>query len=109
MLQFLEIFGYLLAGHALCDYALQTDFIAQNKCPNNTKQIVPWFYVMSAHCLIHAGAVALITGYGAFACVEFVTHFHLDITKCENKINIHEDQLAHIFCKLMYAASFLFI
>ena len=104
-------FFELLVGHAVADFALQSDWMAKNKNRNNPSDYVPsgqkwtptWFYVLSAHALIHGGAVYLITGNLVFGLMETILHWMVDFIKCENKINPHEDQFFHIGWKLVYA------
>lgn len=101
----------LLIGHSLADFPLQGDFISRGKnrhleppkladgkeSPKNL-----WVYLMSAHCLIHAGFVWLMTGFLAFAMAEFVLHWVIDVLKCENKTTFALDQWLHIFCKIVF-------
>ena len=104
----IELLFYLLAGHALADYVLQTDIMA--KCKNRQAEIYKtvgpnfpgWCYWLSAHALIHGGTVALITGIWWLGLIETVAHWLIDFAKCENKINIHQDQFLHIVCKFVY-------
>jgi hypothetical protein len=94
----------LLIGHALADFVLQNDAMAQRKNRHAVpKHVVPWDYWMTAHCLIHAGAVWVITGSVMWATVEFFGHMTADILKCENVTNIHSDQAIHVGMKLLYA------
>lgn len=99
---FVTYFFYLMFGHALADYALQTDFIARGKNWNTPIPGVPWYYIMAAHSLIHAGLVATITGSVTLGLVEFALHFGIDCLKCAGLINIHADQGAHVACKAAY-------
>lgn len=100
----------LLVGHALADFALQSDWMAKNKNRNNKSSYIPegqkytptWFYVLSAHALIHGGVVYLITGNIVFGVFETILHWMVDFIKCENKLNPHEDQLIHIGWKIIY-------
>ncbi len=110
----------LLAGHALCDYPLQGDFLATGKNRFRPINGVPWYQCMAAHCLIHAGMVFLITKSPVFAGLEFVIHFLTDYAKCAgwfggntfvdgviaSKIHpksFNIDQAIHYACKLLWA------
>lgn len=103
----------LIIGHALCDYPLQGDSMARGKNRNIPPQNIPpgqkvctvWPYWLTAHALIHAGAVWLITGNAFIAFVEFVWHWNIDLLKCDNRTNIHVDQALHIACKILYAVA----
>jgi hypothetical protein len=92
----------LIAGHFVADYPLQSDFIANGKKRPGLYG-VPWYYTLSGHAATHATAVYLVTGGMALALVEFFAHFFIDTAKCEKWIGIHQDQWAHIVCKLCYA------
>lgn len=90
----------LLAAHALCDYPLQGEFLSQGK--NSKISGVPWYQCMTAHCLIHAGAVTLVTGIWGFGVLEFVLHFMIDYMKVKGLTSFNEDQAMHVGCKLVY-------
>jgi len=91
----------LIAAHFLCDYSLQSDYIAKNKSPIvNPKE---WTWVMTAHCAIHGLAVGIITGNAVLGILEFVLHFVIDDLKCMGKTNLHVDQCLHILCKVLWA------
>jgi hypothetical protein len=102
----------LLCGHAIADFALQTDWIAKNK----NRHMIPagydpklhgpmqsiWPYVLSAHALIHGSAVMLITGNPMLGMAEAVSHWAIDFGKCEKWYDIHTDQWLHIGCKVLW-------
>jgi len=100
----------LLICHALADYPLQGDAIAKGKnrhnppfgIPPGQKPVAVWFHYLTAHALIHAGFVWLLTGSVIFGLVEFALHWFIDFAKCENWTNPHTDQLLHIACKIAY-------
>lgn len=110
-----ELLFYLLVGHALADFSLQTDVMAKGK--NRNRMIDPdmlppgqqhmpcWPYWLSAHALIHGGMVALITGIWQLGLIETVVHWIIDFTKCDNRISVHEDQILHFCCKLIYVGA----
>ena len=93
----------LLAGHALCDYPLQGDFLAKGKNFANPLPAVPWYQCMAAHVLIHAGMVYLITGKMWMAVAELTIHFAADMLKCAGKTTFNQDQAIHIVCKIAWA------
>lgn len=97
----------LLIGHALADYPLQGDFLARGKNrhlpPIISGEKYAWVYCMTAHSLIHAGAVWVITGSGILAFVELVAHWIIDFAKCEDAISFGMDQWLHIAVKATYA------
>lgn len=96
----------LVAAHALCDYPLQGDFIAKHKSPwGGGPPDSLWFHCLAAHTAIHAGAVLLITGSLAMACVELVAHFLIDLAKCRGWTSLTMDQLLHVACKVAYVVA----
>lgn len=98
-------------GHAFADFPLQGDFLSRGKnrnappppladgkaCPANL-----WIYLMSAHCLIHAGFVWFISGYAILALAEFILHWAIDVAKCEGRTSFATDQWLHIATKAAY-------
>ena len=92
----------LFAGHALCDYPLQGDFLSRGKNPANHVG-VPWYWCLSAHALIHAGMVLLVTRYISLALGEFVIHSVTDYSKVKGWISCDTDQYIHFGCKLVWA------
>jgi hypothetical protein len=92
----------LFAGHALCDYPLQGPFLSEAK--NQKKPIpgVPWYQALTAHSLIHAGMVYLVTGVYVFAICEFVVHFWTDYAKSEQKLTFNQDQAIHYVFKILW-------
>src|SRR5262249_3284745 len=119
------IFLSLLCGHAMADYALQTDFIAKGKSRKlNPDGPVPWYYILAAHALIHGLTVVMILlatmpiplclrGLvrcddfiliaAMLGCGEAVAHWWIDLAKCEGLTDIHQDQLLHVACKAAIA------
>ena len=102
----MTLFLWLVLGHFVADYSLQSDFIAKYKARSQSLPAVPWFYVMAGHCATHASAVALLTGSPVLALLEFCCHFVIDYAKCEGQTTIHTDQFLHVVCKLMWASLF---
>src|SRR5260221_432167 len=93
----------LFAGHALCDYPLQRDFLAKGK---NHKAPFPGmaaWQLLLAHCLIHCGMVLLITGSVWMALAELVIHYVTDYSTCDGKISFNQDQAIHYGCKILWA------
>lgn len=72
----------LLAGHALCDYPLQGDFLARGKNRFAPLPGTPWYQCLWAHAMIHAGMVLLITQRPWMAIAELVIHAATDYAKC---------------------------
>ncbi len=99
------MFFYLLVGHALMDFPMQAGPIATEKCRHSNTELqkqVPWYYWLSAHALLHGGAVAWITGSVGLGIAETICHWVIDFAKCEGWTNIHFDQALHIICKIIW-------
>jgi hypothetical protein len=102
----------LAIGHALADFALQGDFLSQAK--NRHADVARffgersqprglWVHALTAHALIHAGTVWLITGSVVLGTIELIVHWLIDYAKCENWTSFSTDQLLHLACKAGYA------
>lgn len=96
------LFFWLMVGHAIADYLLQSLGVNHDKNPNKAPAM--WIYAMSAHCLANAGAVALATGSVTLGVYEFVAHFFIDLSRCDGDTSRAVDQGLHIACKLLWAA-----
>jgi hypothetical protein len=102
------LFFAFVIGHALGDYPLQSEFMVRGKdrhrpppCPESAVAGL-WLYCLSAHALIHAGIVWVITGSRLLGAAELVLHWLIDWSKVERRINFHADQALHISCKALY-------
>jgi Protein of unknown function (DUF3307) len=112
VLLFLLVF--FVAGHALMDFALQGDAMANCKCRKANhplQKAVPWYYWLSAHAILHGAMVGAIVHWAkfdpptaaAYALLEALIHWLIDVAKCEGRTNIHQDQALHILCKIAWA------
>lgn len=91
----------LLMGHAVADFALQSDAMAQGKrgggtVPAGQKPQVTWVYWLTAHSLIHGAAVMVITGGVYMAAFATAAHILVDFGKTRNHYGIHVDQTLHL-------------
>jgi hypothetical protein len=96
---------WLLVGHAVADYPLQNGPMATEKCRRSTSELqrtVPWYYWLSAHALIHGGAVFWATGSLSLGLLETGVHWLIDFGKCEGWFGIHVDQALHVGCKVLW-------
>ena len=104
---------FLIAAHALMDYSLQNDSMAVCKCRKSNSPLalsVPWFYWLTAHALLHGGAVGVVFRWMGFnwevvvalAAAETAIHWVVDYGKCEKWYSLHVDQTIHILCKLAW-------
>lgn len=97
----------LVVAHAVCDTALQSDAMARGKnrrrSSERTSKYQPaWFHWLTAHALIHGGAVALVTGVWWLGAAEAVAHALIDFNKCEDRYGMTTDQLLHYGCKALW-------
>lgn len=120
----LELFILLIFGHAIADYALQSEGMALCKNPNLKKMwedaekypgitdylqprvinqaFVPWYYFMGAHGMINGFFVYLFTGSVYLGVAEAFCHSVIDLGKCHKVYGIHIDQALHVVCKLAW-------
>jgi len=102
------LFFKLLIGHALADFVLQSDTMARAKDRHGdfahtvSANFPPWYYWLGAHALVHGGVVYLVTGSALLGAIEVVLHATIDYAKCERWIGFHQDQAAHLVCKVGY-------
>lgn len=107
----LGLLFWLLVGHAFADFAFQHHTFARGKSRFNEppgydpklhgpKQ-TSWPYYLTAHALVHAGMVGLITGSTIWAIFEFVAHWIIDFAKTSQWTGIHQDQFLHLLTKVL--------
>lgn len=110
----LSLFFAFAILHSLGDFALQNDFMALAKkrgadlsrfFGGDPPRLV-WIHVLSAHALIQAGGVWLVSGSAVLGGVEFVLHWVIDCVKGEELTSFHVDQFLHHGCKVLYVALF---
>lgn len=99
----LVLFFAFAIAHALAYFPLQGDFLAKQKARVTSSGTSEWLIALTAHCLIQAGGVWLVSGSAVFAAVELLLHALIDIGKGERKFGIVTDQALHLLCKLAYA------
>ncbi|MEM7699008.1 MAG: DUF3307 domain-containing protein [Verrucomicrobiota bacterium] len=101
----------LVIGHALADFPLQGDFLSRGKnrhlpppklADGDSQPSYLWAFLMSAHAMIHAGFVWVITGSILFAALEFILHWLIDVLKCEGKTGFAMDQFLHVATKVLF-------
>ena len=96
-----ELLG-LIMGHAIADFALQSEWMAKHKSHKDSLAYVPWYYVLGSHGLIHGAAVFFITGSWILGLAESILHGVIDFGKCDGRYNIHVDQGLHLMCKIAW-------
>jgi hypothetical protein len=98
----LALFFAFAISHALADFPLQGDYLARVKQRSNAASMPEWFIALTAHSLIHAGGVWIITGSVTLAVVELLLHWLIDFGKGEDYYGYVADQTLHLGCKLVY-------
>ncbi|MBM5817887.1 MAG: DUF3307 domain-containing protein [Cyanobacteria bacterium K_Offshore_surface_m2_239] len=93
-----DLLPLLLMAHFLCDFGLQSDRMAREKCPGGDSTL-PWGWWLTAHAAIHGLAVALLTGVPGLGLAEMAVHAWIDHAKCAGRISLRVDQLLHMMCK----------
>ena len=105
------IFFLLLCGHAIADFALQTEWVATNKnrhvrlsypAEKQASLQVIWPYLLSAHAFHHGFFVFLITQKLSLGVAETVLHWITDYGKCERWYGFHTDQIIHVCTKVIW-------
>jgi hypothetical protein len=97
----------LVCSHFVCDYPLQSEFIAVGKNPAKSPYHgVPWFWIMAAHAFTHGLGVFLATRWISLGIAETVIHFGIDWAKCRDWFGINVDQLLHLTCKALWVLIF---
>lgn len=101
----LSTFWLLVIAHAITDYPLQGRFIAEYKTPAAPRLggEVVWPWVLSAHALVNAGGVFLVTGSLALSVAEAVVHWLIDFGKGRGAYGFSTDQALHVASKAALA------
>lgn len=94
----------LLGAHWVCDYPLQSDFLARAKAEGPLR-----VYHLLTHSGIHGWAVMMVTGSFILAMVEWALHTIIDELKIRNRTTFAFDQALHIGCKIAYVAVIFWI
>lgn len=104
LLPFIGLPVSMIGMHFVCDFPLQGNYLSSMKDPKRLNAKPQWWIFMTAHCSIQAFGVYLFTGGNSFvpAFAEFIAHFIIDYFKAKRKVTFLEDQIAHIFCKLVW-------
>lgn len=75
----------------------------EKRLSNGQKFVNCWFYWLSAHALIHGGVIMMVfPEFWYLGLAEMINHFIIDSLKTHKKINIHADQMMHLWWKIVY-------
>jgi uncharacterized membrane protein YhaH (DUF805 family) len=100
----ISTFVLLIMTHAVVDFGLQNQFVADFKARKSGVDF--WGWVLGAHCLMHGAGVFLVTQRIDLAIAETVAHGIIDHLKCEGKFGFHMDQFLHVVCKVIWTVLF---
>lgn len=101
------VFFYLLGGHAIADFALQSSYVSHGKRRKNEPS--HWPIILLAHGLIHGTFVALITGSTLLGVCETIAHSAIDFGKSEEWYGLYADQFLHVLCKVLWLVLLIFV
>lgn len=104
---FALFFAFVIA-HAVADYPLQGDYLARMKCRDQSATPHEWLIPLTAHSLIQAGGVWIVSGSALLGAVELCLHWLIDLGKGEGKFGYVTDQVSHIACKVAYVVAMVF-
>lgn len=102
-----QVLFLLMAGHALADFSLQSEFMAIGKNRHTDLGKGHWFYCLTGHSFVHGGIVLLLTGSLGLGIAETIWHWIIDFLKCDDKISFRTDQFLHVFCKIIWWVCFV--
>ena len=97
-----ELFAMMAMGHFVADFGLQSDRMAQEKCPGRDVTL-PWQWWLASHAAIHGFVVAMLTGQAVLGVAEWWVHALIDLAKCRQRFGLRLDQSLHLFTKLLWA------
>lgn len=108
---------WLVAFHALCDFAIQPDAMVRGKnrhhavaAPVGGRHEPNWLHWLGAHAMVHGGGVAAALAICGRAdlwwlgLLEAAGHAAIDDLKCDRRITMGQDQALHLACKAAWLA-----
>jgi len=98
---FALFFAFAIA-HALADFPLQGDYLARMKVRNQADNPQEWVIALTAHSLVQAGGVWIVSGSVLLGAAELCLHWLIDLGKGEGKFGYMTDQWLHLACKIAY-------
>lgn len=107
---FATLLFFMMFGHFVADFPLQGQYLSDMKNrhhPNGANGA--WRIGLFAHGMIHAGFVAFVTQSITLGVLEGLVHARIDYLKCEGRISLTTDQVAHVLCKVIWALAIAFM
>ncbi len=98
---FALFFAFAIA-HALADFPLQGEYLARMKVRDQADNLPEWIIALTAHSLVQAGGVWIVSGSPILGATELGLHWLIDLGKGEGKFGYATDQMLHLACKLTY-------
>jgi len=101
---FMHLLWWLIVGHALADFVLQSGAMAVGKSPHHVGAPgePPWYYWLTSHALIHGRRGRHRDRIGGTWRGRVRPHWLIDIGKCEHYYGFNTDQSFHLVCKLIW-------
>ena len=96
---YFDLLIMLVLGHFLCDFGLQGERMAIEKCPGRDI-IFNWRWWLISHSAIHGFFVSLITGIPILGVFELLFHSIIDLGKCRLRYSLLVDQILHLATKI---------
>ena len=97
----LDLLILLWLAHFVCDFGLQSDRMAREKCPG-ADQTLNWRWWLIGHASMHGLAVALLTGVPLLGLAETLLHAIIDWLKGKQRFSLAFDQIFHLTCKVLW-------
>lgn len=95
-----KVFVLLLLCHQLADQPWQSDLMARAK--RGQMDGCPAWLGLLYHGFMHGALVLLVTQSMVLFVAETLAHAFIDRNKCRGRLNVVEDQLLHVMCKVLW-------
>lgn len=93
----------LLLSHFVCDFSLQSDWVAKHKVPGSAPF---WLWVLVSHAATHAAGTYLVTHSVQASVTQLAAHLLIDFFKGIGTYGFDFDQWLHIATALVIWLAF---